>query len=494
MDASSDLRTSGSRSSLRRLNKPSGPTRSREQDRIWDVLVVGCGTAGLVAAKTAARMGAHVLVVEADRLGGDCLFTGCVPSKTLLASAHAGLGFDEAMERVRAAVTSIAPDDDQASLEATGAVVRPGRVRFTGPGEAEVSGVSVRFLQAVLATGASPALPPIDGLDQAEPLTSETVWDLTELPARLTVLGGGPIGCELAQAFAALGSQVTLVEAASRLIGAEDPDASAVIREALGAAGVDVRTGAAATSVTAGSVTLAGGETIEHDRVLVAVGRRPNTSELGLERVGVDLDDRGHVVVDDRLRTSNPRIFAAGDLTGHPQFTHVAGVHGSTAGSNAALGLRRGVTKVVPRVTYTHPEVAAVGASTDESSLPKGWRTLTTRHSDVDRGVAEDETSGFTRLVVDRRGRVRGGTIVGPRAGESLGEISLAVSQELKLTAIAGVIHPYPTFNDGIWSATTEDLRQTLEGPVVSRALKVASRGRRLWLRTRDRIADRPAG
>ena len=490
MTASSDIRAGSHTRSLARLNRPSGPTRERERDRVWDVLVVGCGTAGLVAAKTAARMGAHVLVVESERLGGDCLFTGCVPSKTLLASARAGLGFEAAMKRVRGAVTAIAPDDDQASLEAAGAVVRPGVVRFTGPGEAEVSGVPVRFLQAVIATGASPSLPPIEGLADADRLTSDTVWDLDELPQRLTVLGGGPIGCELSQAFAGLGAQVTLVEAADRLIGSEDPEASRVVLEALRAGGVDVRLGAVAAAASAGSVTLDDGSTIGHDRVLVAVGRRPRTADLGLDRVGVEVDERGFVRVDDSLRTTNPRILAAGDLTGHPQFTHVAGVHGSTAGSNAALGLRRGVSEVVPRVTYTHPEVAAVGASTDTDAQPKGWRTLTHQHGDVDRAVAEGETQGFTRLVVDKRGRVKGGTIVGPRAGESLGEISLAVSQGLKLTAIAGMTHPYPTWNDGIWSATTSDLQRTLERGAVKTALKAVSRTRRLWLKTRDRLAD----
>ncbi|QWC84665.1 FAD-dependent oxidoreductase [Nocardioidaceae bacterium] len=489
MTVSSDTRADARSRVLQRLNRPSGPSRQREDDRVWDVLVVGCGTAGLVAAKTAARMGAHVLVVESGRLGGDCLFTGCVPSKTLLAAARSGADFDTAMDRVRDTVTAIAPDDDQESLEATGAVVRPGRVRFTGPGEADVSGRTARFLQAVIATGASPALPPIEGLADADPLTSETVWDLAELPSRLTVLGGGPIGCELAQAFAGLGSTVTLVEVESRLLGAEDPDAAAVVADALVADGVDVRLGQAATRVDATGVTLADGSTVAHDRVLVALGRTPRTGDLDLDRVGVETDERGFVVVDETLRSSNPRILAAGDVTGGPQFTHVAGVHGSTAGSNAALGLKRSVTDVVPRVTYTHPEVAAVGAPTHD--LPSGWRTLTTRHAEVDRAVAEGETAGFSRLVVDRRGRIRGGTVVGPRAGESLGEVSLAVSQGVKISGLAGVIHPYPTYNDGIWSATTDDLRRTLEGAVVSRALKGASRGRRLWLRARDRVSDR---
>lgn len=471
----------------------------------WDLLVLGGGTAGIVAAKTAAGFGSRVLLVESNRTGGDCLWTGCVPSKALLAVAAAAAGvreaarfgvsvegvevdFGHAMRHVHAAVARIAPVDSPAALEDAGVTVRAGRGRFVGEGVADVDGDTVHFSQAMVATGAGPALPPIPGLDQVDVLTSETVWDLTSAPRRLAVLGGGTIGCELGQALARLGVAVTVVEGATRILPREDPDAAAAVDRALRADGIEVRTGESVVALdpssqdaAAGRLHLAGGETVDFDRLLVAVGRAPRTRDLGLAEVGVEVDERGFVVVDRHLRTRNRRIWAAGDLTGHPQFTHTAGVHGSLAASNAILGVRRSVeTTAVPRVTYTQPEVAAVGVDTGRDR--DGVRILTLSHEHVDRAVVEDQTGGFTRFAVDRKGRILGAVVVGPRAGETLGELVLAVRRGLRTRDLAGVTHPYPTWNDGPWNVSIADVRHQLRRPAVRRALRAAARTRRWWL------------
>ncbi len=472
----------------------------------WDLLVLGGGTAGIVAAKTAANLGARVILVERDRPGGDCLWTGCVPSKALLAAAEAAAGarraerfgvlvdnirvdFPRAMEHVHAAVRQIAPVDSPEALEAAGVTVRSGHGRFVGQGRLDVDGETIHFTQAVVATGAAPAVPPIPGLADLDFLTSDTVWDLTEAPRRLAVLGAGSIGCELGQGLSRLGVEVTLVEGAARVLPREDADAAAVVHRALEAEGVTIRTGQSVASVTAtdarsGSLHLEDGSTVDFDRLLVAVGRRPRTTDLGLETVGVELDDRSFIVVDARLRSTNPRIWAAGDLTGHPQFTHVAGTHGSLAASNAILGVRRTVElSAIPRVTYTHPEVAAVGVDTGRER--DGIRFLTLDHHHVDRAVTEGSTDGFTRLAVDGKGRILGATVVGPRAGETLGELALAVRRGVRTRDLAGITHAYPTWNDGPWNAAVADVRDQLARPATRRALHTVARTRRWWLERR---------
>ncbi len=471
-----------------------------EKGERWDLLVIGGGTAGLVAARTARAFGAKVLLVESGRTGGDCLWTGCVPSKALLSAAHAAadarsaarygvdvgdvhLDFPRVMNHVRRARTVIEPVDSPAALRADGVRVARGKVRLAGKETAVVEDGTVTFRQAIVATGSAPVLPQIPGLADAEPLTSDNVWSLTTLPARLLVLGGGSIGCELGQAFARLGSAVTIIEALPRLLIREDADAASALAAALGADGLTVHTGVAVTKVSrAGdswAAELADKSTIGFDRILVAVGRRPRTGGLGLEQAGVDTDDRGYVKVDDRLRTTNPRIWAAGDVTGHPAFTHLAGVHGSLAASNAVLGLRRTVSlNAIPRVTFTQPEIAAAGVSTDLSADTK-HTIRTIRNSDVDRAVAEGQTAGFTRLVLDAKGRVIGATIVGPRAGESLAEVVLAIHQGLRGRDIAGAIHAYPTYSDGVWKVAIEQLQAQLHQPAWKAVTSILRRIRR---------------
>jgi pyruvate/2-oxoglutarate dehydrogenase complex dihydrolipoamide dehydrogenase (E3) component len=476
---------------------------TEQQD--WDLVVIGGGSAGIVGATTAASLGARVLLVERARTGGDCLWTGCVPSKALIAAAARvaqartarSLGvtvtgvhvdFAAVMDHVRAAIAAMEPVDSIESLEAAGVTVMTGVATFTGPRQLDVDGAPLRFRHALLATGASPAVPPIPGLAHTRFLTSDTLWDLTSLPARVAVLGGGSIGCELGQSLARLGAEVTIVEAAPRVLPREDPDASEAVAARLAADGVDVRVGQAVRAVDPdvdGSGVLhlgddATGSTVAFDRLLVAVGRTPRTRELGLDVAGVALDDGGFVVVDAGLRTTNRHVWAAGDLTGHPQFTHVAGVHGSLAASNAVLGLRRKVDLTsVPRVTFTDPEVAAVGVPTDRARLAPGLAVVTRRHDHVDRAVAEGETAGFSRLAIDGRGRVVGATLVGPRAGETLSELTSAVRMGLRTREVASTIHPYPTYSDGPWNAAIDDLRRRLRRPMTVRAMDALVRVQR---------------
>ena len=493
------------------------PPASKEPAR-WDLLVIGGGTAGIVGAKTAAGFGARVLLVEAERTGGDCLWTGCVPSKSLLAAASAAAGarsagrlgvevgdvrvdFPRVMAHVRSAIDDIAPVDSPAALRAAGVHVRTATARLTGPGTADLDGEEVTFRQALLAGGATPAIPPIPGLDAASALSSDTVWQLDELPRRLAVLGGGPIGCELAQAFARLGAEVTLVEGTERLLSKEDPAAAALVTAALQRDGVQVVLGRSVTEVVhsdhGGELFLDGdpdgdgdGDGVPFSHLLVAVGRRARTDKLGCAAAGVELAADGTVVVDEHLRTSNPRIWAAGDLTGHPQFTHTAGVHGSLAAGNAALGLRRSVDPVVPRVTFTAPEVAAVGVGTAE--VPSGCTLHREEHARVDRAIAEGRTEGFTALVLDGKGRLVGATVVGPRAGETLGELTLAVRHGMRASALAGTTHAYPTYNDAVWNAAVASVRKRLAGPTAARLTGTAVRLRRAWLdHRRDQRKER---
>ena len=464
-----------------------------DKNRIIDLLVVGGGTAGIVGAKTAASLGARTVLVEKARTGGDCLWTGCVPSKALLSAAEHAVtvrhlngqapDFAVVRERIAAAIATIEPVDSPAALEAAGVEVLSGSLVFRGPGVAEVNGERIHFRQALLATGAEPVSTSIPGLDPETVVNSETVWNLTVRPSRLTVVGGGPVACELGQAFARLGSVVTMV-VRSEILPKEDPAAVELIRASMAADGVIFWENAtildAAATSTGTQIRLNSRQSFETDTVLVAVGRSPRTAGLGLERVGVELDADGHVLTDTRMSTSNPLIWAAGDVTANPQFTHLAGVHSSVAAANAVLGLKRRVSATVPRVTFTSPEVAAVGLSTAHTG--SGHRVHTVAHSHVDRAVTEDNTGGFTRLIVDRRGKILGGTIVGPRAGESLAELTLAVHKGMTTSDIAGTTHPYPSYADGVWNAALADVRERLSLPAMRLAIGTLSWARRRWL------------
>lgn len=474
--------------------------------RTWDLVVVGAGSAGLVGARTAAALGARVLLVEAHRFGGECLHTGCVPSKALIASAAAAhaarssadlgvhtrdlqVDFAGVMRHVHAAIREIEPVDSPEALARDGVHTLAGRARFDSPRSVVVDGERIAFRDALIAAGSTPARSSVEGESSVDVLTNETFWDLEELPARLLVQGGGAIGCEIAQAMARLGSEVTLVHRGDRLLPKEDAAASAVILDALRADGVDVRLdttvraydsiGSEASPSPSGTASLSDGTSVAFDRALAALGRRVTTEGFGLSAAGVRLDTDGAVEVDAALRTSNPRIRAAGDVTALPRFTHTAGMYGSVAATNAVLGLsRKADTEVVPRITFTSPEVGAVGVATGDAHA-LGMRVIVQQHTHLDRAIADDRTEGFTSIVVDRRGRVAGATIVGPRAGESLAEYTVAVKARMNVRTLATTMHAYPSYSDAGWNAVVKEAQRGLRGGAVGFAIRLLARRHR---------------
>ncbi|MBT2430014.1 FAD-dependent oxidoreductase [Streptomyces sp. ISL-112] len=454
----------------------------------YDLVVIGGGSAGLTGARTAGRFGARTLLVERDRLGGDCLWTGCVPSKALLhvaadvqaarrATAY-GLppvtnraDLTAAMAEVKRAIGAIEPHDSAEALAPYGVDVTYGAASFTGPATLTAGEQEVSFRYALIATGSSPALVPVPGLAEAGPLTSDTVWELSELPRRLVVLGGGPIGCELGQAFARLGSQVTLVEAMERLVPREEPRAAQVLRERLEAEGVTVLTGYRAEKVDAGAVHGPGGS-LPYEALLAVTGRRANTRGLGLEAAGVELTESGDVRTDGRLRTTNHRVYAAGDVTGRSAFTHLGGTQGAAAATDALLGVRRPIDyRAVPWVTFTDPEVARVGLTADEAREEYGdsVRVHALENGRVDRAVADGRTEGFTTLVLGPRGKIVGATVISPRAGETIAHLATAVRLGWTPSDYARTVHPYPTYADGPWHTALADVYDRLargRGPI----------------------------
>lgn len=432
-----------------------------------DVVVIGGGAGGLTAATRAARRGASVALVADGPLGGDCTHTGCVPSKALLAEAAAGRSFAEAMSAVHAAVERIAATEDRAALERVGVRVVRGRAALTAPGRVRVDETRLVAGHVIIATGATAALAPVPGLDAIGALTNETVFALDRRPDRLAIVGGGAVGCEMAQAFGRLGTDVTLIETAERLLPVEDPDASASVEAALTGDGVDVRVGAVIERAAADGgnrrLHLGDGAVIAADQVLVAAGRTPVTSGLGLDQVGVALDAAGRIVVDDTCATNIAGVWAIGDVTPLGGFTHVAGQMGFVAGTNATRTNRwRPAAKVdrrvVPRVTFTSPEVASVGAAEAEAA-ELGGRVAVVRFDHLDRAITSSEEGGFVKLIAGPRpllrsiggGHVLGATIVGPRAGEMIGEIALAMRTRMFTGRLAQTIHAYPT-----WSMATQ--------------------------------------
>jgi pyruvate/2-oxoglutarate dehydrogenase complex dihydrolipoamide dehydrogenase (E3) component len=436
----------------------------------YDLVVIGGGAAGLGAARAAARAGARVLLVSDGPPGGDCTFTGCVPSKTLIEAAAAGLPYPVAAQRVRDAVAAIAATETPQTLRAEGIDVVLGRARFTAPGGLTVDGQPVTGRRFVVTTGAAPLIPAIAGLAEVAYLTNESVFDLPDLPDSLAVLGGGAIGCELAQAFARLGTRVTLVEAADRLLSNEEPEASDVIADVFGREGINVRVGAQVEKVGTDSgghvrLWLAGGATVGAQRLLVAVGRTPVTEGLDLRTAGVSLDERGYVVTDDHLATTGRGVYAAGDVTGRMPFTHAAFAMGRLAAGNALTrGRRRRYDPAAtPRVTFTDPEVARVGL-TEAQAAAIGGRVAWLPMAEMDRAVAAGRTDGFVKLLAGPRpllanlggGRILGATIVAARAGEMIHEPALAMATGMFTGRLAAATHAYPTWSYGIQLAAAQ--------------------------------------
>lgn len=460
----------------------------------YDLIVIGGGTAGLVASAGAARLGARVALIEVNRLGGECLWNGCVPSKALLAAARAAadargareLGVDadpqvdfaRVMQWVRTAQERIEPHDSPERFRSLGVDVVQGHARFTGERTVQVDGRQLTARHIVIATGSRPAIPPVDGLAEVPYLTNETIFDVERLPERLLVLGGGPIGLELAQAFVRLGSQVQVLEAMEQLLPREDAELAAALGARLRSEGIEIHLGAAVRSArSVGSqirliAQTPAGQQIEFtgDALLVATGRKSHVEGLELQRAGVEAD-RGGPAVDDRLRTTADNVWASGDVTGGLRFTHVADYQSRLVLRNAFFPFSsRADYTSVPWVTYTEPELAHVGLTEDEARQEHGddvrvWRRP---FDDVDRAIIDGRRDGMVKVVTDSRGRILGAHILGHAAGEMINEIVLAMRHKVSVGALSRSVHPYPTYGEAI--------RQASEGFYKARLSGVASR------------------
>jgi pyruvate/2-oxoglutarate dehydrogenase complex dihydrolipoamide dehydrogenase (E3) component len=464
----------------------------------YDLVVIGAGTAGLVTAAGAAGLGARVALVERALMGGDCLNFGCVPSKALLRAARAwhatrsgvSVGaptgasdgdFARAMERLRGLRAEISHNDSAERFRRLGVDVFFGEARFAGADRVRVDGTVLEFRRAVIATGAKPTAPPIPGLDTAPYRTNETIFSLEALPPRLGVIGAGPIGCELAQAFARLGSRVTLLDRDARILPREDADAAAVVERSLTRDGVRFVGGASISRVGTDkrAITLAfstadtPAEELAVDELLVAAGRAANVADLDLERAGIAYDATG-VEVDARLRTTNRRVFACGDVASRFQFTHAADAGARVVIQNALfLGRARADRLIIPWCTFTEPEIAHVGIHAAEATKDASITTLDVPFSEVDRARLDGADDGFLRIhVVKKGGAIRGATIVGERAGELIGQVTLAMNAKVSLGKIAATIYPYPTYGDALKKAA-DAWRRTKLTPKARRILGI---------------------
>lgn len=437
-----------------------------------DICVIGGGSGGLGVAAGAVQMGAKTVLIESGKMGGDCLNYGCVPSKALIAAGkHAKamtdgadfgitpvkpqVDFAKVNAHVKDVIAGIAPMDSVERFEGLGVTVLQGAGRFVDKRTVEVNGQTIKARRIVVATGSSAATPPIPGLEEVSYLTNENIFDLTTCPEHLIIIGGGPIGMEMAQAHLRLGARVTVLEA-FKLLGKDDPELTAIVLDRLRAEGADLREGAKIARIDqAGgevSITLetdAGEEVIKGSHLLVAAGRKPNLEGLNLEAAGIDYTPRG-IKVDDRLRTSNKKVFAIGDVAGGLQFTHVAGYHAGIVIRNALFRVpAKADHSSVPWVTYTDPEMAHVGL-TEEMARQKMSKVEVLRwpFAENDRAAAERKTEGLIKVITDSHARILGASIVGPGAGELILPWVMAVSQGMKVSTMASVIAPYPTMSE----------------------------------------------
>lgn len=438
----------------RRLVHPVDYTNPTPRAR-YHLVVIGAGPAGLVTAIAAAGLGAHVALVERHAMGGDCLNVGCVPSKSLLEyTARHGerSSFEDAFQWLRAVRARIAAHDSVERYLAAGVDVFLGTARFVDDQQVRVDDTELNARRFVVATGARAALPPIAGLAETKPLTNETVFDLTSRPKRLAIIGAGPIGCELALAFARMHVDVQLLEAADRVLGADIPEAGRAVADALALHGVDIKLGASIDRIERRGhkhvAIVCGDDETVVDEVLVATGRRANTDDLNLAAAGVDTDAKGQIVVDRFLRSSNTRVFAAGDVCADLQFTHTADAHARIVVQNA-LFVPSATTKklVIPRCTYTDPEVASVGRSRmalERDGVPHDVHRVA--FDELDRGKTQGDDIGFVEVLTRRgRGEILGATIVGRDAGEQIAPLCLAIAHGIDLAGLGKATLPYPT-------------------------------------------------
>lgn len=462
--------------SLERRKRYRGYKKPKKFDT--NLVVIGAGSGGLVSAYIAATLKAKVTLIEKEQMGGDCLNTGCVPSKALIRAAKsmaeikkaAQLGinvaapevdFQKVMGRVQEVIKTIEPHDSVERYTGLGVDCVSGHARLISPWVVEVDGRQISAEKIILATGARPIVPPIPGLDQVDPLTSENLWQLDTLPQRLLIVGGGAIGCELAQAFQRLGSQVTLVEMQSQLLPRDDRHVAEFMADSLSAEGVQVLTGYAAKEFAryqeGGSVSLASDKAddleIAFDRVLVAIGRAANTSGFGLEELGIPLHANGTVVTDEYLRTCYPNILACGDLVGPYQLTHAASHQAWYAVVNGLLGRFKKFRvdyRVIPQVIFTDPQIARVGLNEREAAAQNIAVEVTQYDlSDLDRAIADNDAKGFVKVLnAPGSDRILGATIVGPQAGELISEFVIAMKNGMGLNKMLSTIYSYPTLSE----------------------------------------------
>ena len=464
-----------------------------------DICVIGAGSGGLSVAAGASQMGASTALIERGKMGGDCLNYGCVPSKALLAAGHAAqavrgggrFGVHAAAPaihssgvygHVRGTIAAIAPNDSVERFEGLGVKVIQSPARFTGRREIAADGLRITARRIVIAIGSSPAVPPIEGLGDVPYLTNETIFDLGTVPAHLIVIGGGPVGIEMAQAHRHLAARVTVVEMFS-IMANDDPELVDVVRARLAGEGIDLREGVKVARVEkAGNgvaVVIAGNGAEDHVRgshVLIAAGRRPNVDGLDLEKAGIAYSPAG-IEVDARLRTTNKRVFAIGDVAGGYQFTHMAGYHAGIVLRNALFRLPAKVdTRAVPWVTYTAPELAQVGLTEDRARQQAGdIRVLRWPFAENDRARAERETDGLVKVITTPRGRILGAGIVGAHAGELIHAWVLAIGQKIKIGAVAGMIAPYPTLGEANKRAAGSFYTPALFGERTKRIVRFLS-------------------
>lgn len=465
-----------------------------------DILVIGAGSGGLSVAAGAAQMGARTVLLEGGEMGGDCLNYGCVPSKALIASgkaAHAQahsarfgvagvvpqVDYAAAMDHVRDVIATIAPNDSVERFEGLGVQVIREYGRFISRTEVQAGESVITARRIVIATGSSPLVPPIPGLKDVPYLTNETLFDLRKRPHHLLIVGGGPIGMEMAQAHRRLGSDVTVIEGARAMAG-DDPETAAILLDSLRAEGVEITEGALAAEVRgeAGAIEVVAkdGRVFTGTHLLMAVGRKSNVGRLNLDAAGIETTARG-IKVDDRLKTTNARVYAIGDVAGGLQFTHVAGYHAGIVIRSALLGLpSKAKTAHIPWATYTVPELAQVGLTEAQARDKYGAGLEVVRHdyADTDRAIAERCTTGRIKVMVVR-GRPVGASIVGAQAGELIGLWALALANDMKMRQITGMVMPYPTLGEVNKRAAGAYFTPRLFGSVwVRRAVRAVQR----WL------------
>lgn len=460
-----------------------------------DLCVIGAGSGGLSIAAAAAAMGVSVVLIEKGEMGGDCLNTGCVPSKALIAAGHIAatmrrgepfgiapvepkVDFAKTHDHVHGVIKTIAPNDSVARFQAMGVRVLRAHARFTSKNTVEAGDETIQARRFIVATGSAAAVPTIPGLDLVRYFTNETIFELKERPQRLVIIGGGPIGMELAQAFRRLGSDVTVLEV-GRVLGREDAELAAPVRERMEAEGVSIVESAKILRLELRGqgfrIVLGGGE-FEHfvdgSHLLIAAGRSPNVENLGLDRAGIAYDKKG-IHVNAGLRTSNRRVYAIGDCVGAAQFTHAANYHAGLVMRSALFRLPVKVkAEAIPRVTYTDPEIAVTGLTEEQAkAVHKDIRVLRWPFVENDRAVAEHEAHGHIKVITTAKGKILGAGIVGPRAGELISLWTLALSKNMKVSDIAGIVMPYPTLSEVSRRAAITYFGPSLRSPWLQRAL-----------------------